>query len=81
MKVPEGKYRYRPGVLNLLCALGPFDKNLVKSTDSISEKSIKMPKICIVRFIELKKKTFLESTGHKTLCRLHSLLNEKANFS
>jgi hypothetical protein len=32
--------RYRPGVLNLLCALDPFDKNLVKPTNPFSDKCI-----------------------------------------
>jgi len=40
MKVPEGEYRYRLGVLNLLCAMDSFDKDLVKPMDPFSEKCI-----------------------------------------
>jgi hypothetical protein len=40
MKVPGREYTNRPGVLNLLCEMDSFDKDLVKPMDLFSEKCI-----------------------------------------
>jgi hypothetical protein len=44
MKVPEGSIGidHRPGVLNLLCAMDSFDKDLMKTVDPFSKKCISL---------------------------------------
>jgi hypothetical protein len=59
--------------------MSPFETQ-VKPKDSFSQKCIQTLKLQMVIFFEANEH-FRESKGHELLCSLHSVLNEKLDFS